>query len=420
MFINFFFNLKAHGIPVSLHEWLTLHKALALNLNNCSLTHFYHVAKSILVKSEVYFDKFDLAFLDTFEDVETTDELLEKILNDLKKVKALKLSEEEKRAMDELNLEEVLKNFEEQLKNQEWGSSHIGGNKAIGTAGRSTQGAWGYNPAGIRIGQGESRHKRAIQIAEKRTFQNYNSNRTLDTRQMKIALSRLRSLLPMGEGQKLNIDETIDKTCKNAGEIELVWQNKEKKASKVILIMDVGGSMTPYAEMVDRLFSAATSQIYRFKHFHFHNCIYQNLWKDIERNDSISTLDFLKSEDDDYKVIFVGDAEMAPSELLWVNGAVDYWYHNDEPGVVWLQRLRDKFKDIIWFNPLQQKSWNYIQSVKIVRSFFPMFELTLDGIEDGIKYLMSGKCNLYNVTVKPFDFSNMSHGYRDPYTNYYS
>ncbi|MFC1670687.1 VWA domain-containing protein [Spirochaetota bacterium] len=417
MFIDFFFNLKAHGIPVSLHEWITLHKALALNLNNCSLTHFYHIAKSIMVKNEVFFDNFDLAFLDTFKDIETTDEMLEKILADLKKVKELQLSEKEKNAMDMLNLDEVLKNFEEQLKTQNWGSSHVGGNKAIGTAGTSTQGAWGYNPAGIRIGQGVSRNKRAIQIAEKRNFQNYSSSRTLDTRQMKIALSRLRSLLPIGEGEKLDVESTIDKTCKNAGEIELVWESKEKKAAKVILLMDVGGSMTPYSELVERLFSAATSQIYKFKHYYFHNCFYQNLWKDIERNTSMSTMDFLKSEDNDYKVIIVGDGEMAPSELLWKNGAIDYWYHNEEPGVVWLQRLRDKFKDIIWLNPLPKRSWDYIQSIKILRTFFPMFRLTLDDIEEGIKYLMSGKCALYNQTVKRFDSSSIKNALEN--TNIY-
>ncbi len=395
MFINFFLNLKAKGIPVSLHEWITLHKAIEMNLNDCSLTSFYHMGRSILVKNEIYFDRYDMAFLDTFKDIETTDEMLDKILDGLKKVKELHLSEEEKKQIEQLNLDEVLKNFEEQLK-QEHYKEHVGGNKAIGTGGRSTQGAWGYNPAGIRIGQGESRHKKAVQIAEKRTFRNYSSDITLDTRQMRVALSHLRSLLPMGVGQKLDLKKTIDVTCKNAGEIELIWEDKEKKSSKVMLLMDVGGSMTPYSELVERLFSASASQISKFKHFYFHNAFYQDLWTDIERNSSISTMEMLKSEDSDYKVIIVGDAEMAPSELTWANGAVDYWYHNDIPGIVWMQRFKEKFKDAIWLNPLPKRSWEYVHSVRMVRDVFPMFELTLDGLDEGVKYLMTGKCSLYN------------------------
>lgn len=396
MFINFFFNLKSYGVPVSIHEWITLHHALSLNINDCSLTKFYHIGKAILVKNEIHFDKYDMAFLDTFKDIKTTDEMMEEILKGLKKVKELHLSEEGKKQIEELNLNDVLKNFEEQLKEGHY-KDHVGGNKAIGTGGRSTQGSWGYNPAGIRIGQGESRHRRAVQIAEKRSFKNYSSDITLDTRQLKVALSHLRSLLPVGQGEQLNLPETIDATCKNAGEIEFIWETKEKKASKVMLLMDVGGSMTPYAELVSRLFSAASSQISKFKHYHFHNCIYQHLWTDIERNSSFSTLDLLKSEDLDYKVIIVGDAEMAPSELSWVNGAIDYWYYNDIPGLVWLQRIRDKFKNSIWLNPLPERSWNYVQTVRSVRGIFPMFELTLDGLDDGIRYLMSGKSERYSL-----------------------
>src|SRR4030067_727448 len=259
MFIDFFFRLKSYGVPVSMHEWITLHRALSLNLNDCSLTRFYHMARSILVKNEIFFDKYDLAFLDTFKEIETRDEMLEEILSGLKKVKELLLTEEEKREMEQLDLDEVLRNFEEQLKAGHY-KGHVGGNKAIGTGGRSTQGAWGYNPAGVRIGQGTSRHRGAVQIAEKRDFRNYSSDITLDTRQMKGALSHLRLLLPIGLGERLNLEETVDATCKNAGEIELVWENREKKASKVMLVMDVGGSMTPYAELVSRLFSAASGR----------------------------------------------------------------------------------------------------------------------------------------------------------------
>ncbi|MDY6968038.1 MAG: VWA domain-containing protein [Spirochaetota bacterium] len=394
MFIDFFFTLKSYGIPISIHEWITLHHALSMNLNNCSLTHFYYVARAILVKNEIYYDKYDLAFLDTFEDIETTDEMLEKIIDGLRKVKELKLTEEEKLEIEELDLEQVIRNFEEQLREGHF-INHVGGNKAIGTGGRSTQGAWGYNPAGVRIGQGVSRHKRAVQIAEKRTFQNYSSNITLDVRQIRVALSHLRSLLPIGPEEKLNVEATIDKTCKNAGELEFVWEHHEKKAAKLILMMDVGGSMTPFSSLVSRIFSAASSQISRLKYFYFHNCIYQDLWIDMTRNESISTMDFLRSEDSDYKLIIIGDAEMAPSELRDINGAIDYWYHNDTPGIVWLQRIRDKFKDSIWINPLPKRGWEYVTG-RAIRQVFPMFELTLDGLDDGIKFLMQGRSKLYN------------------------
>lgn len=393
MFINFFYNLKSRGVPVSLHEWLAMHEALARNLNDSSLTRFYHIARSILVKNEVYFDRYDMAFLDSFGHIETTDEMLEEIIAGLKKVKELHLSEEEKKQIEQLDLDQVLKNFEEQLQQGHY-KNHVGGNKAIGTGGRSTQGAWGYNPAGIRIGQGESRHKRAVQVAEKRSFRNYSGNITLDTRQMKVALSHLRSILPITNGEQLDIEETIDATSRNGGEIELVWKDKEKKTSKVLLLMDTGGSMTPYAQMVDRLFSAASSQIKRFKHFYFHNCPYQDLWEDIEQRESVSTADILKSMDKDYKVIMVGDAEMAPSELTWVNGAVDYWYHNDTPGLTWLQRIRETFPDSIWLNPVPRRSWDYVQSIRMVRDIFPMFELTLDGLDEGVQFLMKGRAAL--------------------------
>ena len=397
MFINFFANLKSKGVPVSLHEWMTLHHALAADLSQCSLTRFYHIARSILVKNEIYFDRYDMAFLDTFSGIETTDELLDRVLSCLRQTRDLKLTDEEKKELKELDLDEVLKNFERQLieqRNDTDYSSDNGGNRAIGTSGTSTQGAWGYNPAGIRIGQGISRNKRAVQVAERRAFKNYSSDRTLDTRQMKVALSHLRSLLPAGEGEELNIKKTIEATCKNAGEIELVWENRLKKSSKVILLMDVGGSMTPYSNMVERLFSAASSQISRFKHFYFHNCIYQDLRTDMNGDNTIPTLDYLKAEETDYKVIIVGDAEMAPSELTWANGAVDYWYYNDEPGTVWLQRIRDTFPDIVWLNPLPQRRWNSIKSVRMVRDIFPMFELTLEGLDESIRFLIKGKKQL--------------------------
>lgn len=398
MFINFFLSLRARGVPVTLHEWLALHRALELNVCDCSLNRFHHIARSILVKSEIYFDRYDLAFLDTFSGIETTDELLDRVLACLRQTRDLQLTDQEKQELAELDLDEILKNFERQLIEQRGDtdySSDNGGNRAIGTSGTSTQGAWGYNPAGIRIGQGKSRNRRAVQVAERRIFKNYASDRILDTRQMKVALSHLRALLPAGTGDMLDVPATIDATCKNAGELELVWQEKVKKGSKVLLFMDVGGSMTPYSEMVDQLFSAAAAQISRFRHFYFHNCIYQDLRTDMGGDSSIPTLDFLKAAEPDYKVIIVGDAEMAPSELTWVGGAVDYWYHNDTPGIVWLERLRATFPGIVWLNPLRHTRWDSVKSVRMVRDIFPMFELTLEGLDEAVKFLMQGKARLH-------------------------
>lgn len=395
MFINFFYSLKRHGVPVSTHEWIALHEAMEKNLHDCSLNRFYYIARSVLVKNEVFFDKYDLAFLDTFKDIETMDEVMEKILDGMRKTKALQLTEEEKLKIQELSLSKVLENFEKQLREGNY-KNHVGGNEHIGTGGRSTQGAFGYNPAGVRIGQGESRHHRAIQIAEKRKFQNYSGNVTLDTRQMKVALSHLRTLLPIGPEEKLNLDGTIDATCRNAGDLEFVWENKDKKAAKLLLMMDVGGSMTPYSVMVDRLFSAARSQLSRFKHLYFHNCVYQFLSTDIEREKNISTADFLRFEDPEYKLIIVGDAEMNQSELIYVNGAIDYWLQNDIPGVIWLEKVRAKFKNSIWLNPIPRKYWDSIRSLNIVKGIFPMFELTLDGLDEGVRFLMKGKGKFYN------------------------
>ncbi len=387
MFIEFFFNLKAKGVPVSLHEWLTLHKALYMDLNSCNLTTFYYMARSILVKNETHFDRYDQAFLDSFGDIETTDELLSEILAGLKKVKELRLSEEEKRKLEELDLDRVIANFEEQLRQGHY-KNHVGGNRAIGTGGRSTQGAWGYNPAGIRIGQGESRHKRAVQVAEKRSFRNYSSDRTLDIRQMKVALSHLRTLIPVEGSEELDLNETIDRTCRNAGEIELAWKKEKRRQARVTLIMDTGGSMNPYTEMVDRLFSAASSHIRHFTHYYFHNCIYQDLWTDMEQQTSVSTAEVLKKADPEEKLIIVGDAEMAPSELTWRNGSVDYWYFNEIPGFTWLQRVREAFPRSIWLNPLPKRTWGYIDSARMIQQVFPMYELTLEGLDDGVRKIM--------------------------------
>ncbi len=387
MFIRFFIELRSFGIPVTVKEWLTLVQALEKGLCEASLESFYYLARAILIKNETFFDRYDQAFQHFFKGVEVDRAMLDEILEGLKKVDPLELTEAEKRLLKELSLDEVLENFRKQFEEGHF-KEHVGGDKAIGTGGRSTQGAFGYNPAGVRIGQGESRHGRAIQIAEKRKFRNYSSSHVLDTRTLRVALTKLRTLLPEGPEDVLDLDSTIDKTCKNAGDLELVWKRDRRNRVKLALFMDVGGSMEPYQIAVSKLFSAAKSQIRDLKYFYFHNCIYQDIWDNIEMGKPIPTKEAINSLSDDYKLIFVGDASMAPSELLDVNGCIEYFYNNDVPGIWWMHKWAAKFKSAVWLNPIPPHSWNYSMSTRIINKVFPMYPLTIDGLGDAIKKLL--------------------------------
>jgi len=390
MFVNFFFELRRAGVPVTINEWMTLCSALDNGLAESSLETFYYLARSILVKNESWFDRYDRAFKHFFQGIETSDIVVDEILKGLEQVDPLVLTEAEKRLLQALPLEEVLENFRKQFEEGHF-KGHIGGDRAIGTGGRSTQGAFGFNPAGVRIGQGYSRHGSAIQIAEHRYFRNYSGDMVLDTRLLRVALSKLRTLLPVGPEDELDVENTIDKTCRNAGELEIVWKRSRRNKIKLLLLMDVGGSMEPYHWAVSKLFSAAKSQFKDLKYFYFHNCIYQDVWTDIERNDSIPTPEFLTKYENDYKIIFVGDASMAPSELLDVNGAIDYFYRNEEPGVWWLHRLMNRYPAAIWLNPMRERTFRNSVSGQIIMKMFPMFELTLDGLDEAIKTLLKPK-----------------------------
>ncbi len=288
MFVEFFMKLRDAGIPVSLHEFLALHEALSKGLSDSSLTKFYYLARCLLVKKESHLDRFDRVFLEHFKGIEGKPEILDEVINSLKKVPELNLSEEEKRLLERWSLEDVRRSFEEKLKEGDF-ENHVGGSKQIGTGGTSVHGAFGYNPAGIRIGQGYSRMKSAIQIAEERRFKNYSDDVVLDVRAFQVALSKLRMLLPVGDFTEIDIDGTIEKTCKNAGEIEIEWKRSRENAVKLLLLMDVGGSMDPYSTLVSRLFSAAKSRFRDLRYFYFHNCIYQDLWEDAERRDTFRT-----------------------------------------------------------------------------------------------------------------------------------
>ncbi|MCL5959236.1 MAG: VWA domain-containing protein [Chloroflexi bacterium] len=391
MFVDFFFTLRKHKVPVSLLEWMTLMEALDRGYAFSSLTNFYHLARSILVKSETHYDAYDVAFKEYFEGIETPEEISDQVLDWLNDpVRRLELSPEQLARLDRMSFEELLKTLEERLREQK--ERHDGGSKWIGTGGTSPFGHSGRNPSGIRIGNISLGGRSALQVASERSFRNYRSDVVLDVRQMKVALKRLRHLARTGPKDQLALPETIDATCQNAGELEFIWESERRNRVKVLLIMDVGGSMDPFATLCSRLFTAAHSATHfkDFKYYYFHNCIYGNLYPDIERRRPVGTDHVLKTLDPDYKLILVGDAQMAPSELTYRNGAIDYWDMNDTPGIVWLQKIADHFTHRVWLNPESSTQWEH-PTVYAIGKLFPMFELTLDGLDRAVRQLVVNK-----------------------------
>ncbi len=389
MFTDFFYTLRGRKVPVSITEWMTLMEALSKGYIS-SLDEFYYLARAILVKSEAYYDNYDVAFQEYFRGIESPAEISEQILEWLKDpVNRMTLTEEERAILDNMDFDELLKEFEKRLKEQT--EQHDGGKYWIGRGGRSPFGHSGYHPAGIRVG-GESGGRHAIQIAQERRFQNYRSDLTLDVRQMKMVLRQLRQLSRIGPEDELDLEETINVTSKNAGEIELVWKQSRKNAVKVLLLMDVGGSMEPFALLCSKFFSAAHSSAHfkDFQYFYFHNCIYDNLYEDIERREAVSTEHLLRVLEPEYKVILVGDARMAVQELMEQYGAINYYERNDIPGVVWLKRITDHFTHCAWLNPDMPYYWNH-PTVLMVGKLFPMFELTLDGLSQAVRKLVVKK-----------------------------
>ena len=389
MFTNFFYTLKGKKVPVSITEWMTLMEALSKGYIS-NLDEFYYLARAMLVKSEGYYDQYDAAFQEYFKGIETPADISEQILEWLKDpVNRMTLTVEERAMFDEMDFDELLRKFEERLKEQI--EQHDGGNRWIGRGGTSPFGHSGYHPAGIRIG-GESRGRHAIQIAQERRFRNYRNDLTLDVRQIKLALRELRQLNRIGSEDELDLEKTIDATCKNAGELEFIWRQTRKNAVKVLLLMDVGGSMDPFAQLCSQLFSAAhsSSHFKDFQYLYFHNCIYDKLYWDIERRDAVSTEQLLHVMEPDYKVILVGDARMATYELTQRYGAINYYEQNDTPGLIWLKRISDHFTHSIWLNPEAPYYWNY-STVIMIGKLFPMYELTLDGLNQGLKELVVRK-----------------------------
>ncbi len=389
MFTDFFYTLKKRKVPVSITEWMTLMEALSKGYIS-NLDEFYYLARAILVKSEAYYDQYDVAFQEYFEGIEAPAEITEQILDWLKDpINRMTLTEEERALFKSMDFDELLREFEKRLAEQT--EQHDGGNYWIGRGGTSPFGHSGSHPAGIRIG-GESRGRHAIQIATERRFRNYRNDLTLDVRQIKMALLGLRQLSRIGPEDELDLEETIDATAKNAGEIELMWTRGRKNAVKVLLLMDVGGSMNPFAMLCSQLFSAAHSSTHfkDFQYFYFHNCIYDNIYQNIEQSEAVSTNYLLHTMEPDYKVVMVGDARMATQELTEIYGAIYYYERNETQGIVWLKRIAEHFTHCVWLNPEEPYYWNH-PTVLMIGKLFPMFQLTLDGLGQAVKKLIVKK-----------------------------
>lgn len=387
MFLDFFYTLRRYKIPVSITEWMVCMQALNAGFAYASLERFYTLARALLVKDISYYDAYDLAFKEVFRGIATPVELLEQILAWLQDPQALQsLTPEQLALLPQFDLETLRQLLTQLLREQR--ERHDGGQRMIGTGGTSPFGHNGQNPAGIRIG-GTGGQGTARQVMEDRRFENYRQDRTLDIRQIQVALKKLRHLQRLGAEEELDLEETIEQTCRNGGEIELVFSPPRKNNAKVLLLMDAGGSMMPYTELVEQLFSGAhkTTHFKDFQYYYFHNCIYEQVYTDMRMNKKTSTASLLQVLDADYKVILVGDAYMAPEELAEPGGAIYYYHNNDTPGITWLRRIQEHFRACVWLNPLPERHWGR-SSIALVRKVFPMFELTLHGLDRGIKQLV--------------------------------
>ena len=392
MYTNFFLDLKKFGVPVSIQEFLNFLNCLQTNLTEFEIEKFYFLAKTSLVKHEKYFDTFDQIFSSNFNGLEKID--LEKFLDKmdlpsewLEKLAEKFLSKEEMKQIKSLgNFEKLIETLKKRLEEQK--ERHQGGNKWIGTAGTSPFGAYGFNPEGVRIGQQESRHQKAVKVWDKRVFKNLDENTEIGSRSMKIALKRLRIWARNGLDEELDLDNTITSTARS-GFLNIKTRPERENAVKLLIFFDVGGSMDMYVSKVQELFSAARSAFKHVKYYYFHNCLYEGVWENNDRRweEQIPTYDLLHKYNKDYKCIFVGDAAMSPYEIEMVGGANEHY--NNETGRIWLQRARNQWPNNIWINPAQEDYWKYTQSTVILQDIFEsrMVPLTLNGLDEGMKLL---------------------------------
>ena len=388
MLINFFYTLRAAKLPVTVPEYLTLLQALKAGVIGPSVDDFYVLARTTLVKDEALFDKFDRAFAAYFKGVEMlTDFTRDVPLDWLRKTLELELSAEDKALVDKMGWDELVQTLKKRFEEQK--ERHQGGSKMIGTGGTSPFGAYGYNPQGIRMGQDKSRHKSAVKIWDQRAFKDYDDTRELGTRNIKVALRRLRRFAREGAAEELDLDDTIHSTAANAGWLDIKMVPERRNLVKVLLLMDVGGTMDEHVHRAEELFSAAKSELKHLEFYYFHNCVYDFMWKNNRRrySEKFATQDIIRKYNRDYKLIFVGDATMSPYEILQPGGSVEY--NNEEPGADWLRRLVQAFPKFVWINPEPQGVWQYRQSIAIVQQLMNlrMFPLTLAGLEGAMRTL---------------------------------
>ena len=392
MFLPFFENLRKAGIPVSLREYLTFLEGMKRGLATYDIEAFYYLARVSMVKDERNIDKFDRAFAASFEGLSeiSFEQVLEAVdipEEWLAKMAEKHLSDDEKAEIESLGgFDKLMETLRERLKEQQ--GRHQGGNKWIGTAGTSPFGAYGYNPEGVRIGQKESRHQRAVKVWDKREFRNLDDTVELGTRNIKVALKRLRRWAREGVAEELDLDGTIRATAEH-GYLDVKTRPERHNAVKVLLFLDVGGSMDPHIKVVEELFSAARAEFKHLEYYYFHNCLYEGVWRDNRRRwgQQTPTHEVLRTYGPDYKCIFVGDASMSPYEIAYPGGANEHW--NQESGQIWLQRARNQWTSNLWINPMPEKYWEYTHSVGMIQEIFEdrMMPMTLAGLEQGMREL---------------------------------
>lgn len=389
MLINFFHGLKDAGVPVTTRELLDLLEGLKKHVVFADIDEFYYFSRTCMVKDEKYFDRFDRAFSLHFKELEALDDIIEALIPDdwLRSEFLKNLTDEEKAKIESLGgLEKLIEEFKKRLEEQK--KRHEGGNKWIGTGGTSPFGQEGFHPEGIRVGP-NGRNKKAVKVWDKREYKNLDDNVQLGTRNIKIAMRRLRKFARTGAADELDLDDTISSTARNAGLLDIKMVPERHNAVKVLLFLDVGGSMDPHVKVCEELFSAARSEFKHLKSFYFHNFLYESVWSNNIRrhNERTQVLDILHKYSHDYKVVFVGDASMSPYEIVQPGGSVEHW--NEESGEMWMRRVRDVYDKVIWLNPVPEEDWQYTQSVAITHQLMEghMYPLTLRGMEEGMAYL---------------------------------
>ena len=389
MFVHFFHELKKANVPVSLREYLTLLQAMDADVIDRRVEEFYYLSRSALVKDERNLDKFDIVFSHVFKGLELLgDGEIANIPEEwLRALTEKFLTEEEKAQIEALGgWEKIMEELQKRLEEQK--ERHEGGNKWIGTGGTSPFGANGYNPEGVRIGQKEGRHGRALKVWDKREYKNLDDQVELGTRNIKVALRRLRRFAREGAADELDLDGTIKATA-HQGYLDIKMVPERRNKINVLIFFDIGGSMDSHIKLCEELFSAARTEFKNLEYFYFHNCLYEGVWKDNSRRHSekLNTWDVLHKYPSDYKVIFVGDATMSPYEITYAGGSVEHW--NEEPGGVWLERVNQIYESCVWINPIPERHWEYTPSLQIIKQIMGerMFPLTLEGLDHAMREL---------------------------------